>query len=105
MYQKIRSQPTTRTIYAEKLVADGVVTAEEADQMTEGYRVALEAGRHVALSLVKEPDKRLFVDWAPYLGHDWTTPADTRFPLPRLKALAEQLSKTLIDPAHRRFRS
>jgi len=94
MYQKIRSHPTTRTVYAEKLVADGVITSEEADQMMEGYRVALEAGRHVALSLVTQPDKKLFVDWTPYLGHDWTSPADTRFPLPRLKALAGQLLKT-----------
>ena len=32
MYQKIRKQPTTRTIYAEKLIADGTVTQEDADQ-------------------------------------------------------------------------
>jgi 2-oxoglutarate dehydrogenase E1 component len=36
--------------------------------MVEEYRKALEAGRHVVKSLVREPNKTLFVDWTPYLG-------------------------------------
>ena len=93
MYQKIRSTPTTRTIYAQKLVADGVIGQDEADRMVETYREALESGSHVALSLVSKPNTALYVDWAPYLGHHWTTPADTRFPLVGLRKLAAQMEQ------------
>jgi 2-oxoglutarate dehydrogenase E1 component len=93
MYQRIRKQPTTRTIYAEKLVADGTITQEAADAMVETYRQALESGEHVALSLVSKPNTKLYVDWTPYLGHHWTTPADTRFPLANLRRLATQMDQ------------
>jgi len=88
MYQKIKDHPTTRAIYAEKLEVDGVISAGEADAMMEAYREALDAGRDVALAMVKVPNTSLFVDWTPYLAHTWTTPADTRVPIARLKELA-----------------
>ena len=46
-------------------------------------------------SLVKEPNKELFVDWRPYLGHAWTARHDTRFDL---KTLQELSSKMLEVP-------
>ena len=91
MYDKIRSHPTTRAIYVERLVQDGVITTTQADDMMEAYRQALESGGHVALSLVQEPDSSLFVNWTPYLGHDWNVPAQTSFPLERLRELAAGL--------------
>ena len=90
MYQQIRKHPTTRTLYAERLMRDGLITAVEAEQMGEAYRQALDVGEHVALSLVQKPNKALYVDWTPHLGHEWTTPADTRFDLPRLQMLAHK---------------
>ncbi|MGI9326010.1 MAG: 2-oxoglutarate dehydrogenase E1 component [Pseudomonadales bacterium] len=78
MYQTIRKHPTTRALYVERLVAEGVVTQRAADELAEGYRNTLDDGGSVALSIVHEPDTELFVDWNPYLGHEWTTPADTR---------------------------
>ncbi len=78
MYQTIRKHPTTRTLYVERLVAEGVVTQRAADELAERYRNTLDDGGSVALSIVHEPDTELFVDWTPYLGHEWTTPADTR---------------------------
>ena len=92
MYQAIRKQKTTRTLYAERLVSEGLVTQEESDRMANDYRAALDAGEHVASGLVGEPDKSMFVDWAPYIGHDWTAPADTGFDLKELQALATQIS-------------
>ncbi len=91
MYQKIRSLKTTRTLYAEKLVQEGVVSQEEADTMASEYRAKLDRGDHVADGLVTEPDSSLFVDWTPYLGHDWMTPADTGFDLKRLQDIAHKM--------------
>ena len=91
MYQKIKDQKTTNTLYAEKLIAQNVLTPEQFKTMEEEYRQALEAGEHVAKSLVKEPSRELFVKWTPYIGHEWTTKADTTFDKTRLVELANQL--------------
>ena len=45
-------------------------------------------------SLVKEPNKELFVDWRPYLGHAWTARHDTRFDLKTLQELSSKLLET-----------
>lgn len=79
MYQKIRGQNTVCAAFSDKMVADGVVQTEAIDAMTERYRTRLESGESVALDLVHEPDTKLFVDWAPYLGSSLDAPADTRF--------------------------
>ena len=94
MYQAIRSHPTTRTIYADQLVGEGVASQREVDDWMERYRDSLDSGEHVALSLVHEPSVELFVNWRPYLGHKWTTPADTRFDRARLKELADLANRT-----------
>lgn len=92
MYAAIRKLKSTRTLYAEKLVSEGVVTKDEVDSMANEYRAALDRGESVARGLVSEPDSSLFVDWSPYLGHDWQTPANTGYDLKALQALAEKIS-------------
>ena len=92
MYQAIRQHPTTRAIYAARLAEEGTVAAGEADALADDYRTSLDSGDHVARSLVHEPDAELFVDWRPYLGHEWTTPSDTRVDLARLQELARKVN-------------
>ncbi|WP_185236285.1 2-oxoglutarate dehydrogenase E1 component [Teredinibacter franksiae] len=92
MYKAIRAHKTTRTLYAEQLVNEGVISAEDAETMSNDYRAALDRGEHVAHGLVSEPDSSLFVDWSPYIGHDWQTPYDSTYPLKDLQALAEQVT-------------
>ncbi len=91
MYSKIKAQKSTRELYSDKLIAEGVITAEAAKELEEEYRKALDEGRHVVKSLVKEPNKELFVDWTPHIGHEWTTKADTTFDLKRLQELSNKL--------------
>jgi 2-oxoglutarate dehydrogenase E1 component len=43
MYRKIRGQPTTLKLYADKLIAEGVVTEGEVDKMKADWRARLEA--------------------------------------------------------------
>ena len=92
MYKAIRSHKTTRTLYSEQLVAEGVLSKDESDAMTNEYRAALDRGELVAKGLVSEPDSSLFVDWGPFIGHDWQTPADTSYNLKDLQELAEKIS-------------
>ncbi|OTG85999.1 2-oxoglutarate dehydrogenase E1 component [Acinetobacter sp. ANC 4558] len=91
MYQVINKKTTTRTLYADKLVQEGILDRASADQMIEEYRADLEAGNHVANALVLEPNTKMFVDWAPYLGHEYTDNWDTTFPIERLKELGQKM--------------
>ena len=91
MYQKIRQHPTTRTLYARQLVEQGVISGENEQTLVDNYRSSLDAGRHVALSLVRDPDASLFVDWRPYLNQDTQSSCDTRFDLARFQHLAGEL--------------
>ncbi len=91
MYQIINRLPTTRQIYADKLVQAQVLPAAQAEAMVEEYRQALESGEHVVKSLVREPNKSLFVDWTPYLGHSVVDAWDTRVDLRGLQSIAKKL--------------
>ena len=92
MYQVINKKATTRTLYADQLVQEKVLDRASADQMVEGYRSDLEAGNHVANALVREPNKKMFVDWTPYLGHEYTDVWDTSFNIDRLKELGKTMN-------------
>lgn len=90
MYAAIKKHSTTRTLYAQHLIDSGVITEAESEQMIEEYRDMLDNGRHVAKSLVSEPDSKLFVDWTPYLG-ELSTEVDTSLDLKVMQALANKM--------------
>src|SRR5690625_5487080 len=91
MYRKIKDHPSSRTLYAQRLVEQGVVSEAEAEAMVETYREDLTAGNHVANALVQEPNATLLVDWKPYLGHEWSGHAETEIEMKRLQRLAARM--------------
>ena len=93
MYEVIRNHPTTRKLYAEKLIKTGVVLAAQVQKMTDEYRDTLDNGEHVVKSLVKASDERLFVDWSPYIGHQRIKECDTRVETKLLKELADKMAQ------------
>ena len=93
MYQRISEHKTTRALFAERLIADGDTTAAAAQQLLDEYRENLDRGEYVAYNLVSQPDTALFVDWMPFLGHDWTAPADTSYDLQKLQEVAHKLCR------------
>ena len=92
MYQAIRSHSTARTLYAGRLAEEDVVSPQDARALESSYRAVLDTGEHVVKSLVKEPSVELFVDWSPYLGHDWSPHYQTSMPLENLRGLARKLA-------------
>ncbi len=88
MYDAIRRHPTTREIYARRLIEVGVITEEEDQKLVDGYRDSLDRDEPLVSSLVTQPNKSLFVDWTPYLGHEWTLHCDTSMDLHHLQTLA-----------------
>lgn len=91
MYAQIKKQKTTRDLYAQQLIEEGVITADQSKQMEKDYRAALESGEHVVQSLVTEPNQELFVDWTPYLGHKWSFDHDTGVDMKLLQELGNKV--------------
>jgi len=91
MYDAIRGHKSTRVLFAEKLAAESVISIAESDAINTNYRTALDTGEHVVKSLVKEPSIELFVDWSPYLGHDWVSFFNTSMSKNILQAMGKKL--------------
>jgi len=91
MYQAIKKHPSTRALYAQSLIKEGLISEKHAEEMNAGYRKSLDEGTHVVKSLVHVPNTALFVDWRPYLGHSWDMPCETHIHIVHLKKLAERL--------------
>src|SRR5437763_5138270 len=92
MYKSIRSHPGTRALYARRLVAEGMVKADEAEGMIATYRNAMDKGLHTNTTILSNYKPPFAVDWTPYLGKHWTDTADTAVPMKTLKALARKLT-------------
>ena len=92
MYDKIKSHPSTREIFAQRLIGKGLLSEQDDADWVEQYREALERDEPLVSSLVSEPNKEMFVDWSPYLGHRWDVSAETAVPLGTLKMLSERFN-------------
>lgn len=93
MYKVIRALPSTREIYAKKLVEAGVVSEQQATEFEDTYRDSLDKGEYVASALVMKPNRSLYVDWTPYLGHDLVDEWDTGVSVDKLKAYGERMAQ------------
>ncbi len=92
MYKSIREHPGTRALYAQRLVADGVLKAEEAEGMIATYRTAMDKGFHTNTTVLSNYKPPFAVDWTPFLGKHWTDAAETAVPMKALKALARKVT-------------
>jgi 2-oxoglutarate dehydrogenase E1 component len=88
MYNKIRQHPTTLTLYADKVIAEGAIEESDYQKRVEAYRDALDVGEAVAWDFLTEPDPSMHVDWTPFLGHKWDIPSDTTCELKRFQEIA-----------------
>ncbi len=71
MYQAIRKHPTARQLYAQRLMAEGVVDAPEAERLNEDYRRRVEAGRPLPQAALGMLGNEFTVNWSRYEKGDW----------------------------------
>ena len=90
MYQIIRKRPTTRDLYSQRLVKEGLLAEGEPQKQFEAYRDRLEAGAPMA-DLDPSPNRDRPVDWARFVGGKLSTPADTTVSKKKLQELANQI--------------
>lgn len=76
MYQVIRAHKTTREMYAERLQAEGVITAEDAKAQANRYRDQLDAGTPIA-QLGSPPAGAKPLDFTPYTVDTLATETET----------------------------
>jgi 2-oxoglutarate dehydrogenase E1 component len=90
MYQAIRARKTTREFYAERLEQEGVIGADEAKALVDGYRRQLDSGR-IAADLADNPLVPA-VDWTRHLN----APTDDAAPTALVRAELDALTRRII---------
>ncbi len=93
MYQTIRNHATTRSLYADVLRQQGLVTAEAANAVAEEYRNRLDTGKPVAPGIAAHVPNQFTVDWTRYQQHRWNESVDTRLAADRLKFLSDAMNR------------
>lgn len=91
MYQKIRKHPTTRKIYAERLIEEGIIDQDTAKRMEDDFQDALDHGEAVSRPMLQDVVNPHAVRWSQYIGNDWEVTCDTSVPLERIRKLTEKL--------------
>jgi len=96
MYRRIQAHPTTRALYAQKLVDEGLLTQAETDGLIEACRAKLDAGESLSPPALSDFREVYSVDWsrfkAPMAGE-----ADTSVPRARLDFLAGRITTPAVD--------
>ncbi len=94
MYRAIRQHPTARRLYADRLIAAGLLTEADVEAMLEQYRSGLDAGRPQARASLGMIGNKYTVDWSAYQQIDWTERVATGVELARLRSLGERITST-----------
>ena len=92
MYKRVAQHGGTRRLYADRLVAAGVVAQADADAMVGTYRAAMDRGQHTNKTILSNYKPPFTIDWSPYIGGHWTDRADTTVPMATLKELCVRLT-------------
>ena len=85
MYKKIRKHKTTRQIYAQKLVSEGVLSHEDVVQMEQDYQKLLESGQVVSRPISDNPSYSYTNQWHKFLNKNWDAPSKTAISLDYLR--------------------
>ncbi len=91
MYEVIRKKPTVRQMYADQLVNEKVITAEQADAMAGAYRDMLDKKESPVKIFPGTYEGRRSVDWRKYKNTKWDAPVNTAVPLETLTSLEKSL--------------
>jgi 2-oxoglutarate dehydrogenase E1 component len=91
MYKKVAAHPGTRKLYADRLIGQGIIEEGEDEQMVKDYRAALDAGRHLKDLVITDFKNPHAMEWAPYVGANYTEKCDTTVPLGELQRLGRRL--------------
>ena len=93
MYKKIAQHPGTRTLYADALLAQGVIAADEAENMAAAYRAAMQAGQLAENPVVQDTRRTKSPRWDKYKGVAWRDTASTAISKNEWAQLAQRITQ------------
>ncbi|WP_305852354.1 2-oxoglutarate dehydrogenase E1 component [Methylobacter sp. S3L5C] len=93
MYKKIRKHKTTRTLYAQKLINDGIINAEQSATMEQDYQKLLEAGQVVSRPVLDSSSYSYTNQWNQYLNKSWDIPCNTAISLDQLRFCNDRMQR------------
>jgi 2-oxoglutarate dehydrogenase E1 component len=91
MYSRIRTLPTSRQLYAQRLVDEGTIDAAEADAMVDQYRDGLDDGKPQARDVIGLIGNKYTVDWSKFHDADWSEVIETGVKPEVLSHLSERV--------------
>jgi len=91
LYRAIRQQVPVRSLYAERLVAAGVLKAGDAGQLAEQYRRALDEGRHQVHPSLGMIGNKYTIDWSRYQSVDSGEAVQTALTPQKLALLGQRI--------------
>lgn len=92
MYDRIRSRPSLHKLYADQLLAENIITTQQAAEMEKTALQQMEAAyKEVHSSSCPFPEVRFFDGWEKYHGKYSHDPVKTALPEKQLVSLARQL--------------
>jgi 2-oxoglutarate dehydrogenase E1 component len=92
MYKKIGQHNGTRKLYADKLVAQGILSENEPEDLVKSYRQLMEDGKRTVEPVLTDYKNKYATDWSAFLGAKWTDQADTALPMSELTRIGEKLT-------------
>jgi len=92
MYQIIHAKKTQRAQYAEKLISEKIISAEDAEKMIDDYRNRLDEGKPIVELMKNGLSEHYTAHWAQFLNQDWKAPADTKVSRAVLNLLGQKIT-------------
>lgn len=99
MYSLVKKHPGTRRVYAEKLIAEGLINQETVDKMFEDYRDGLTRGEHIFANNMEALKWYTKFDTAPVLKAKFSDKINTAISIDEVNRITEAVT-TLPDDAN-----
>lgn len=93
MYKKIRALSTTRQLYADKLINEGILQPNEPADMVTKYQNRLETDEIVSRPILQSSIYSYSTQWKPFIGADWESPCTTTVSLERLRLCDDRMQR------------
>lgn len=95
MYQKIAQHTKTQALYAQQLVKENVIEAEDGELFLQQYRAALKTKEVVSRPV--SLDFKHAINWRPFIGTHWTNQVNTVVSASTVQRLGHALSSVPSD--------
>ena len=93
MYKKIRKLKTTRRLYADRLISEGVITEEQVAEMEQQYQKQLDAGQVVSRPVLDHNHYSYTTQWNQFLHGKWDTPCDTSVSMDHIRFCSDRMQR------------